>query len=225
MGMQTMNDSNKTRIIIVEDHEVFRLGIRELINHEPDLNVCGEADNVSAARELIKDQNPDMAVIDITLKKSNGIDLVSEISTFHKGIKMLVLSMHDELLYAERSLQAGAQGYIMKQETSKSIVTAIRHILGGNIYVSENIMGNLLNRVRTGQDGLKKTPLETLSEREFSVLRLLGEGKSTGEIAEQMNLSVRTISTYRERIKEKLQLKNAAELVRYAIHWVENNHL
>lgn len=213
----------KVRILIVEDHEVFRLGIRELINHEPDLFVCGEADEVNAARELIRAEKPDMAIIDITLKGSNGLDLIREGADLHRGMKVLVLSMHDELLYAERSLQAGAQGYIMKQETSRSIITAIRHILKGNIYVSENIMGNLLNRVRTGPDSLDKSPVETLSDREFMVLRFIGEGRSTGEIADLMHLSVRTISTYRERIKEKLHLKNAAELVRYAFRWVEEN--
>jgi len=218
-----MNIQDKVRIIIVEDHEVFRLGIRELINHEPDLMVCAEADNVNSARELIEKLAPDMAIIDITLKKSNGLDLIQEINASHSHMKVLVLSMHDELLYAERSLQAGAQGYIMKQETSKSIVKAIRHILNNNIYVSDTIMENLLNRVRSGQDPMEKSAVHTLSDREFAVLRSIGEGRSTGEIAEQMNLSVRTISTYRERIKEKLQLKNAAELVRYAIHWVEDN--
>lgn len=218
-----MNIQDKVRIIIVEDHEVFRLGIRELINHEPDLVVCAEADNVNSARELIEKLAPDMAIIDITLKKSNGLDLIQEINASHSHMKVLVLSMHDELLYAERSLQAGAQGYIMKQETSKSIVKAIRHILNNNIYVSDTIMENLLNRVRSGQDPMEKSAVHTLSDREFAVLRSIGEGRSTGEIAEQMNLSVRTISTYRERIKEKLQLKNAAELVRYAIHWVEDN--
>jgi DNA-binding NarL/FixJ family response regulator len=218
-----MNEINKTKIIIVEDHEVFRLGIKELINHELDLIVCGEADDVNAARDLILKLNPDMAIIDITLKKSSGIDLIKEMNTSRNDMKILVLSMHDELLYAERSLQAGAQGYIMKQETSRSIVKAIRHILNGNIYVSDNIMGNLLKRVRSGQDPLEKSPVNNLSDREFAVLRLIGEGKSTGEIAEQMNLSVRTISTYRERIKEKLQLKNATELMRFAICWVEDN--
>lgn len=218
-----MGAPGKVRILIVEDHEVFRLGIKELINHEPDLHVCGEAEDVGEARNLIRDLDPDMAVIDITLKSSNGIDLIREISTSYQNIKVLVLSMHDELLYAERSLQAGAQGYIMKQETSKSIVKAIRHILKGNIYVSQNIMGNLLNRVRTGPDSLEKSPIETLSDREFTVLRMIGEGRSTGEIADQMHLSVRTISTYRERIKEKLHLKNAAELVRFAVRWVEEH--
>ena len=218
-----MNDKNRTKIIIVEDHEVFRLGIKELINHEPDLIVCAEADNVNSAEKLIDEMTPDMAIIDITLKNSNGLDLIRTINTSFKGIKILVLSMHDELLYAERALQAGAQGYIMKQETSKSIVKAIRHILTGNIYVSDTIMENLLNRVRSGQDPVEKSAVHTLSDREFAVLRSIGEGRSTGEIAEQMSLSVRTISTYRERIKEKLQLKNAAELVRYAIHWVEDN--
>ncbi|MBN2298553.1 MAG: response regulator transcription factor [Deltaproteobacteria bacterium] len=218
-----MNEPARIRIIIVEDHEIFRLGIRELINHEPDLTVCGEADDVNTARDLIKKLNPDMAIIDITLKKSNGFELIKEIETFHRNIKVLVLSMHDELLYAERSLQAGAQGYIMKQETSRSIVKAIRRILDGNVYVSENIMGNLLNRVRTGRDSFDKSPVDNLSDREFAVLRLIGEGRSTGEIAQQMNLSVRTISTYRERIKEKLHLKSSTELVRYAVCWVEEN--
>jgi DNA-binding NarL/FixJ family response regulator len=160
-----MNNSKIFKILIVEDHEIFRLGIKELINHEHDLTVCGEAEDVDIARSLIKEFQPDMVIIDITLKKSNGMDLIKEISTFHKTMKMLVLSMHDELLYAERTLQAGAQGYIMKQETSKSIVKAIRHILQGNIYVSENIMSNLLNRVRTGQDTFDKSPVENLSDR------------------------------------------------------------
>ena len=217
-----MGNPNMVKILIVEDHEIFRLGIKELINHEPDMVVCGEAEDVDEARALIKDFQPDMVIIDITLKKSNGLDLIKDINTFNKSMKMLVLSMHDELLYAERSLQAGAQGYIMKQETSKSIVKAIRHILQGNIYVSDNIMGNLLNRVRTGQDTFEKSPVENLSDRELEVLRRIGQGRSTGEIAEEMNLSVSTISTYRERIKEKLQLKNSAELVRYAVHWVES---
>ena len=218
-----MNTQGKVRILIVEDHEVFRLGIKELINHEPDLHVCGEADDVQKAWELIREMSPDMAVVDITLKTSNGLDLIKDISTSRTDMKVLVLSMHDELLYAERSLQSGAQGYIMKQETSKSIIKAIRHILQGNIHVSESIMSNLLNRVRTGQDSFEKSPVDHLTDRELSVLRLLGEGKSTGDIAQEMHLSVSTISTYRERIKEKLQLKNAAELVRYAIHWVEQN--
>jgi DNA-binding NarL/FixJ family response regulator len=214
---------DKVRILIVEDHEVFRLGIRELINHEPDLFVCGEADSVAAARGMVTGEKPDLAIVDITLKGSNGLDLIREARELNPAMKVLVLSMHDESLYAERSLQAGAQGYIMKQETSRSIVTAIRRILSGGIYVSENIMGNLLNRVRTGPDSLEKSPVETLSDREFMVLRLIGEGRTTGEIADLMHLSARTISTYRERIKEKLHLKNASELVRYAFRWVEEH--
>ncbi|HPJ07688.1 MAG TPA: response regulator transcription factor [Deltaproteobacteria bacterium] len=216
-----MNTPDKSAVLIVEDHEIFRLGIRELINHEPDLAVCGEADDVESARTLIRKLRPDLVIIDITLKKSNGMDLIKEISAHYKSMKTLVLSMHDELLYAERSLQAGAQGYIMKQETSRSIVKAIRHILAGNIYVSQEIMDNLLERVRTGQDSLEKPPVDNLSDRELEVLGMIGQGKSTGDIAANMNLSVSTISTYRERIKEKLNLKNAAELMRYAVHWVE----
>lgn len=218
-----MSDTGKVRILIVEDHEIFRLGIRELIDHEPDLCVCGEADDVATARRLMSETDPDMAIIDITLKNSNGIDLIREVNASGKDVLILVLSMHDELLYAERSLQAGARGYIMKQETSRSIVKAIRHILEGGTYVSPNIVENLLSRVRAGLDPLERSPLQSLSERELTVLRMIGEGTSTGDIAQIMCLSVRTISTYRERIKEKLGLKNAAELVRYAVRWVEEN--
>ena len=142
-----MVNTSKVRILIVEDHEVFRLGIKELINNEPDLTICGEADDIAAARTLIKSLSPDMAIIDISLKSSNGLDLIREINETHCGMKVLVLSMHDELLYAERSLQAGAQGYIMKQETSKTIIKAIHHILKGNNYVSQTIMDNLLMRI------------------------------------------------------------------------------
>ena len=218
-----MANARTVRILIVEDHEVFRLGIKELINNEPDLTICGEADDITTARALINDLSPDMAIIDISLRNSNGLNLIREINETHCAMKVLVLSMHDELLYAERSLQAGAQGYIMKQETSKTIVKAIHHILKGNIYVSQAIMGNLLTRVRKGLDSMERSPIETLSDREFTVLRMIGEGSSTGDIAKKMNLSVRTISTYRERIKEKLQLKKASELVRYALCWMDDH--
>ena len=218
-----MEDSGKVRILIAEDHEVFRLGIKELINHEPDLYVCGEADDVGGSLKLIKDLSPDMVIIDITLKNSNGIDLIREIDALGRNIRMLVLSMHDEFIYAERVLQSGAHGYLMKQETSKTIIRAIRVILKGNVFVSQNVMSKFLNRVRSGKAPLEKSPIDTLSEREFMVLRMIGEGRSTGAIAEMMHLSVRTISTYRERVKEKLRLKNASELVRYALHWVDNN--
>jgi DNA-binding NarL/FixJ family response regulator len=218
-----MEDSGKVRILIAEDHEVFRLGIKELINHEPDLYVCGEADDVGGSLKLIKDLIPDMAIIDITLKNSNGIDLIRKIDALGRNIRILVLSMHDEFIYAERALQSGAHGYLMKQETSKTIIRAIRQILKGNVFVSQNVMSKFLNRVRSGNAPLEKSPIDTLSEREFMVLRMIGEGRSTGEIAEMMHLSVRTISTYRERVKEKLRLKNASELVRYALHWVDNN--
>jgi len=210
------------RILIVEDHEVFRLGIKELIDHESDLSVCGEADDAAGALTLLEELDPDMAIVDITLRNGNGMDLIREICSKPRPPLVLVLSMHDELLYAERCLQAGAQGYIMKQETSRSIVKAIRHILGGNIYVSEAVTSSILRRVRSGGEASGRTPMETLSDRELVVLRMIGEGKATSEIAASMNLSVSTIGTYRERIKEKLHLRNAAELVRFAVRWVED---
>ncbi len=210
------------RILIVEDHEVFRLGIKELIDHESDLSVCGEADDAAGALTMLEELDPDMAIVDITLRNGNGMDLIREICSKPRPPLVLVLSMHDELLYAERCLQAGAQGYIMKQETSRSIVKAIRHILGGNIYVSEAVTSSILRRVRSGGEASGRTPMETLSDRELVVLRMIGEGKATSEIAASMNLSVSTIGTYRERIKEKLHLRNAAELVRFAVRWVED---
>ena len=213
----------KASIFIVEDHPVFRDGLTQLIDKEHDLEVTGSAESAEEAMEAVARSMPSLMIIDITLKDSSGIELIKEIRKKHGDVPMLVLSMHDESLYAERSLQAGARGYIMKQETSRSIVKAIRRILSGGIYVSDNVVGTLLNRVRTGPDSLEKSPVESLSDREFMVLRLIGEGRSTGEIADLMHLSARTISTYRERIKEKLHLKNAAELVRFAFRWVEEN--
>jgi DNA-binding NarL/FixJ family response regulator len=215
-------DSTPTyRILIVEDHEVFRLGIKELIEHEPDLSVCGEADNAMEAMELTRRLGPDMAIVDITLKQGNGIDLIRAVCLEPSAPKVLVLSMHDELLYAERCLKAGAQGYIMKQETSRSIIKAIRHIVSGNIYVSPAITGSILERVRSGREPSALRPVESLSDRELLVLRMIGQGMSTSEIASSMNLSVSTIGTYRERIKEKLNIRTSAELMRYAVHWVE----
>ncbi|HOM28788.1 MAG TPA: response regulator transcription factor [Deltaproteobacteria bacterium] len=216
-----MEASSVRRILIVEDHEVFRLGIKELIEHEPDLVVCGEADNVKDALALIDAVRPDMVIVDITLKNGNGMDLIRTVCQHPLPPRMLVLSMHDELLYAQRCLKAGAHGYIMKQETSRSIIKAIRRILSGDIYVSDQLVGSILKRVQSGREPVTPAPTEALSDRELDVLRMIGQGKSTSEIASAMNLSVSTIGTYRERIKEKLNLKNAAELVRYAVHWVD----
>jgi DNA-binding NarL/FixJ family response regulator len=212
----------KTRIMIVEDHPIFRMGLRELINVEDDLVVCGEADEAGEAFREISQSRPDMVIVDISLKGRDGIDLVREVSRQDKHLPMLVLSMHDESLYAERSLLAGAKGYIMKRETSSSIVEAIRCVLNGKIYLSEKIKGDLLDRFVRGPHQFDRSPVDRLTDRELEVFQWLGRGLSTNEIAQKLNLSAKTIGTYRERIKEKLNLRHASELLWHAMLWVEN---
>jgi DNA-binding NarL/FixJ family response regulator len=209
-------------VFIVEDHPIFRLGLRELINQEDDLFVCGESDDVGKALKEIQRLRPDLAIVDISLKGRSGIDLVKDLGADCKDLPVLVLSMYDETLYAERALQAGAKGYIMKQETSESIVKAVRSVLGGKMYLSENVMGDILGRFVGKPATAEKTPIARLTDRELEVFRLIGQGLTTNQIAKQLSLSGKTIGTYRERIKEKLNLKNAAELTRHAVRWLEN---
>jgi DNA-binding NarL/FixJ family response regulator len=212
----------ETRIMIVEDHPVFRMGLRELINEEDDLIVCGEADDAGGAFESIPKFRPDMVIVDISLKGRDGIDLVRDVRSHYNDLPILVLSMHDESRYAERSLLAGARGYIMKRETSSSVVEAIRCVLSGKIYLSEKIKGELLDRFVKGTHTFHKASMDRLTDRELEVFQLLGQGLSTNEVAKKLSLSVKTIGTYRERIKEKLNLKHASELVWRAMLWVEN---
>jgi DNA-binding NarL/FixJ family response regulator len=215
---------NKIKVILVEDHEIFRMGLRELINQEKDLSVCAETDNAADAMLLIKTHEPAMVIVDITLKNSNGIDLLKQIRKSYPKIFVLMLSMYDEGIYAERSLNAGASGYIMKHETSVSIIHAIRHILKGNIYISEKINENILNRMVNKSLNAVKLPVDTLSDRELEIFRHIGNGRASSDIAKELNLSIKTVGTYRERIKEKLNIKTASDLQRYAIHWVETGN-
>ncbi len=221
----SQNDGNKTvksitRIFLVEDHPVFIFGLKELINQESDLEVCGQAEDVSSAWDKIQKLNPDMVLVDISLKGRNGIELIRDISKRYKSLPMLVLSMHEESLYAERALAAGARGYIMKQEASDSIVHAIRCVLDGDIYASPNLMRTILNRFAT-QPNPNISPMEKLTDRELEVFHAIGQGHTTKQIARKLSLSIKTIGTYRERIKEKLGLKNASELIRCAVRWIE----
>jgi DNA-binding NarL/FixJ family response regulator len=215
--------NNKTRILIVEDHPIFLLGMSELINQEGDMMVCGSADDVSEGRKAVKHLQPDMVIVDLSLKSSSGIDLVKEISALYKKLPVLVLSMHDESLHAERCLLAGARGYIMKEEASKSVVEAIRQIRAGDVYVSQRIMGTILNKFQNRPASFHKSPIQGLSDREMEIFRLIGKGLSTGQIACQLNLSVKTVGTYRERIKEKLGLQHGGDLTKYAVLWVETD--
>lgn len=209
------------KIIIVEDHPIFRMGMKEMINHETDMTVTGHAEDVAGALDLMEKQPPDLVIVDLSLKESNGIELVKEIHLHHKKISSLVLSMHDESLHAERCIMAGAKGYIMKQEASDSVVTAIRQIVSGNIYVSPTIMSTILNKFQVQPDLVNESPLKRLTDRELEIFQHIGCGRSSKEIAVQLTISVKTVGTYRERIKEKLGLKHSGQLVRHAVIWVE----
>ena len=213
------------KIFVVEDHPIFRLGISELINQEEDLAVCGGAESVHQAMHEINRLNPDLLIVDISLKNSDGIDLVKEIHNQQRDMPMLILSMHDEFLYAERALRAGARGYIMKEEAMESVVFAIRQVLAGNLYFNDRVKEHILFQLSGDSGSADTDPIKRLTNRELEVFRLIGQGYSTRDIAGRLNLSIKTIGTYRERIKEKLGLRNATELVRLAVHWENTKKL
>lgn len=210
------------RILIVEDHPIFRMGLKELIELEADMTVCGEAEDVPAAVRRIRSLDPDLIVLDLALKESSGIDLIHQLRAEKQKIPILVLSMHDESIHAQRCILAGAGGYIMKQEASTSVLTAIRTILSGNLYVSQTIMTRLLNQWRSTDDSFKSSPVDHLTDRELEVFRKIGLGLQPSEIARHLGLSVKTVGTHRERIKEKMGFKHGGELVRFAVLWTES---
>ncbi|WP_136807304.1 response regulator [Desulfosediminicola flagellatus] len=214
-----MAPPKKYKVLIIDDHPIFCLGMSELINKEDDLVVCGSIELMKKAGEAIDNLKPDLAIIDISLKDGNGIELVQEIKKEYEGLPMLVLSMYDESLYAERALLAGASGYIMKQEAISLVVKAIRKVLDGDIYASNSVKEKVFKRLTNQHTADSKSPLDILTNRELEVLRLIGEGYSTKEIAERLHLSIKTIGTYRENLKEKLKLKHFTGLVKFAVHW------
>ncbi|MEN6624000.1 MAG: response regulator transcription factor [Smithella sp.] len=220
-----MNGSSsgvKCKIMIVEDHPIFRLGLRELINQESDLAVCGEAEDKIKAWSEIQRLKPDLVILDLSLKDGDGISLIKDISKNYKNMPVLVVSMHDESIFAERSLIAGAKGYINKRETSVSIIEAIHCLLKGKVFISDTIKEEILYHLVSGSDSDNKFPIDRLTDRELEVFQLIGKGLSSNEIASKLNLSIKTIGTYRERIKEKLHIKHASELTRHAMLWAEN---
>jgi DNA-binding NarL/FixJ family response regulator len=212
--------TKSTRVFLVDDHPIVRQGLARLIASEPDLEVCGEADDVPSAVRAINELSPDVVVADLSLKQGSGIDLIKTLQTQSPQIPILVLTMHEEPFYAERALRAGARGYLTKQEASEKILTAIRQVVGGEIYVSDRISPQLLKRLISGAPDEDDPLVSRLSDRELQVFLMIGEGLGTQEIADQLNLSVKTIETYRAHLKEKLNLKDARELVQYAIRWV-----
>ena len=212
----------KYKILVVDDHPIVRRGLRELVADEPDLEVCGEAEDVAQALEQVEATRPDVVIVDLTLKGGHGLELIQDIKSRNERIKMLVSSMHDESLFAERALRAGASGYISKQESPEKIIDAMRQILRGEIYLSSRMATRLLHRISTGEP-LNKTPIESLSDRELEVFEMIGQGLSTKQIARKLDLSHKTIETHREKIKSKLNLKNSTELSRHATQWTLEN--
>lgn len=220
--MQTSPQTSQTqaaRILIVDDHPIVREGLHAVLSRHRDLVVCGEAATMAEALTLLDSQRPDLAIIDLSLADGSGLDLIQRVQARRVPIKMLVLSMSDESLFAERALRAGAMGFLHKQEAREKLVTAIRHVLAGNIYVSEAVNNRMLQQLRTGHQPLQQSPLSTLSNRELEVFELLGQGFNTNEIAECLHLGVKTVETHRHRMKDKLGLRNSQELVRHATQW------
>jgi len=211
----------KSKVIIVDDHPIFRMGMAELLNQEKDFVVCGLAGDIGSARKVIQVHQPDLAIIDITLAGDNGLDLVKELTAQKNPMRILVLSMHDEQVWAERAIRAGAQGFIMKKEASENVISALRNIRTGKIHVSARIMERLLDRLQLKTDAPSSRTVDQLTDRELEVFRLIGAGLSTREIADQMKLGIKTIGTYRDRVKQKLGIKTAAELTRRAVLWTE----
>jgi DNA-binding NarL/FixJ family response regulator len=219
-----MAESKKKRIFIVDDHPIMRQGLAQLINHEPDLEVVGEAADARAALTGVLEAKPDLVIIDISLPGKNGLELIKDLKASCDGVVMLVHSMHDESLYVERVLRAGAHGYIMKHEGGKKVIDAIRKVLRGEIYVSPEMSGKILE-IFSGRRPSSTDPVEALSDRQFEIFQMIGQGKGTRAIAEALNVSVKTIDAHRAHIKEKLGLKSGNELVRFAVRWVENQNL
>ena len=209
------------KVLIVDDHPIVRQGLADLVDQEENLTVCGQAGDPGEALAAIKQLSPDMVTIDISLKESSGIELIKDIQNQYPDLPLLAISMHEESLFAERALRAGARGYIMKREATKKVITAIRKVLKGDIYLSEAMATKVLSKVLSGEKPFA-SPIDRLTDRELEVFTLLGEGRTTRQVAEQLHLSIKTIETHRAHIKEKLNLADANELMRHAFQWVSD---
>lgn len=218
-----MNQSSvatkKSKVFVVDDHPIVRQGLALLINRESDLTVSGEAEDAQTAMQAVIAARPDILVVDISLNGPDGLDLLKEIRMRYPDLPVLILSMHDESIYAERALRAGAQGYIMKQEATEKVLVALRRILSHEIYVSERIANRMLQRYIGSRSVGGPPSIADLTDRELEVFRLIGEGHSTRQIAEELHISVKTVESYQAHIKEKLSLRSARELVQHAIQW------
>lgn len=220
--MALKNQKSSKRILIVDDHPMMRNGLAQLIGNEPDLKVCAEADTAGQAIDTVARQKFDLALLDISLPDKNGLELIKDLRALQPELPILVVSMHDEMIYAERVLRAGGRGYIMKQAGGEKFITAIRQVLAGQIYVSENMSARILEIFSGRQPEKTNSPVSRLSDREFEVFQLIGQGLGTRVIAEKLHLSVKTVEVHRANIKEKLGVKTATDLVRYAVRWVDS---
>jgi DNA-binding NarL/FixJ family response regulator len=216
---QSVSPARKNRVFVVDDHPIVRQGLALMINRESDLTVCGEAETAQAAVHAIPTIKPDILIVDISLNGPDGLDLLKDVRARYPDLPVLILSMHDESIYAERALRAGAQGYIMKQEATEKVLVALRRILNREIYVSERIANRMLQRYIGSRDPARPSSIADLTDRELEVFRLIGEGHSTRRIAEELHISVKTVESYQAHIKEKLSLRSARELVQHAIQW------
>jgi DNA-binding NarL/FixJ family response regulator len=222
--MPRKKPENRARVVIVDDHPAVRQALALRIGRQADLEVCGEAADMSEALRLIADTSPDVAVVDISLKTDNGIDLIKQIKDRSDHIRILVWSMHGESLYAERALHAGALGYITKDQATDRIVEAIRRVLAGKVWLSEAMAERMLQKiVGTARDGVARSPLQALADGELEVFRLIGQGVKTAEIAERLHLSVKTVKISSDRIRQKLSLADGAKLADYAAQWLREN--
>jgi DNA-binding NarL/FixJ family response regulator len=212
---------NRAKILLVDDHAVVRFGIAQLINRQTDMVVCGEEEDAANALTAITTQRPDLVIADISLKDSSGLELMRNIKAQFPKLPVLVVSAHDESIYAEIAFRAGALGYMMKEEALEKVLSAIRRVLAGAIYVSDTLAARMLQQQIRGKTDVNESPVKSLSDRELEVFQLIGRWKKTKDIAAELHLSIKTIEYYREQIKRKLNLKNAAELTHYATSWVQ----
>src|ERR1700680_2373936 len=219
---KSQNLGVKKRILVVDDHPIIRQGLALMLNREADLVVCGEAEDATGAMLVMASARPDVLIVDISLNGPDGLDLLKNIRTTHPALPVLILSMHDESIYAERALRAGANGYIMKQEATEKVLVAVRRILNGEIYVSDRVANKMLKHYITGSGTLRNSSIGDLSDRELEVFRLIGEGHGTRQISKELHLSIKTVESYQAHIKEKLSLRSARELMQHAIQWNMN---
>jgi DNA-binding NarL/FixJ family response regulator len=216
---------SRRRVFIVDDHPLVREGLANLINQQSDLLVAGQAEDAAQALAGIGASRAELALIDISLKTASGLELVKDLKLHHPEVALIVLSMHDEMLYAERAIRAGARGYVMKSETSKEVLTAIRRVLQGDVYVSERVVNLMARRLGSSRKAAASSPVEQLSDRELEIFRLLGQGRTTSQIATDLHLSLKTVQAYCARAKEKFGVDSLTELLRAAIRWEDASHV